>query len=264
MTKTNWFTIKRVHPQVFSIAEFHHFEKVVSYLFVGKTEAVLFDTGMGYADIKLAIRSITHLPVRVFLTHAHWDHIGGINQFNSVSVYNNPFEEKCLQSGFISTDIEELYKQKYFQKPYIPCEYTIKGTSEYKLLSDREVIFAGDIHIKVIHTAGHTPGSVCYFLKELNILIAGDTVYPGPLYAYLPESDIVAYSRSIKKLLVVTDKNTLILPGHNAITSPCKLLEYTDKGFADVLRGSAIGMVQKEGYIKYPFQGFSILCRSLV
>lgn len=264
MTKTKWFTIKRVLPQVFSLAEFHHFEKVVSYLFVGKTEAVLFDTGTGYADIKLAIRSITHLPVRVLLTHAHWDHIGGVNQFDSVSVYNDPFEEKCLQNGFTSTDIEELHKQIYFQKPYTPHKYSIKGTSDYKLLSDREVIFVGDIHIKVNHTPGHTPGSACYLLEELNILIAGDTIYPGPLYAYLPESDIVAYSQSIKKLLSLTNDGTLILPGHNAITSPYKLLEYIDKGFEDVLSGLAIGEKQKEGYFKYPFQEFSILCSSLL
>lgn len=264
MIITHWFTIKRVLPQIFAFAEFHHFEKVVSYLFVGKTEAVLFDTGTGYADIKVVIRTITQLPVRVFLTHAHWDHIGGVNQFDSVSVYNDPFEEKCLQNGFISTDIEEMHKQKYFQKPYTPRKYSIKGISDYKLLSDREIIIAGDVHIKVIHTPGHTPGSVCYFLKELNFLIAGDTVYPGPLYAYLPESDIVAYSQSIKKLLSLMNDGTLILPGHNAITSPHKLLQHIDKGLEDVLCGLAIGTIQKEGYIKYIFQGFSILCNFLL
>ena len=72
----HWFTIIKIRPHVYAFAEFGHFEKVISYLVVAKSQALLFDTGLGYRSIHKAIRTITKLPITVFLTHSHWDHVG--------------------------------------------------------------------------------------------------------------------------------------------------------------------------------------------
>lgn len=81
---TQWFTVKKIRPQLWAIAEFNHFEKTVMFLMVGKTQAILFDTGMGVRSIHKVIRTITKLPIAVFLTHSHWDHVGGIVKTDTV------------------------------------------------------------------------------------------------------------------------------------------------------------------------------------
>ncbi len=179
--KKQWFTIKQVRPRLYAIAEFNHFEKVVSYLVVGKAQALLFDTGMGHRSIHKVIKGITKFPVTVLLTHFHWDHVGGVQKTDTV------FSSKNMKDG--------------------------------------QVLKIDKFAIQIIYTPGHTPDSACYFIKNVNWLFAGDTLYPGPLYAHLPESNISAYATSLARLCSLADKKTLILPGHNAIYTDYTLLE---------------------------------------
>lgn len=79
----------------------------------------------------------------------------------------------------------------------------------------------------IISTPGHTPDSVCIFEKNLQILVSGDTFYPGPIYLHLKESNFKDYKRSIHKLDNFEIKT--ILPGHNKFKSRSrnlKLLNY--------------------------------------
>ncbi|MFZ5844883.1 MAG: MBL fold metallo-hydrolase [Patescibacteria group bacterium] len=261
MHKTSWFTIKRVHAQVFALAEFHHWEKVVSYLVLGSTKAVLVDTSLGYGDIKEVVRKITSLPIQVLLTHGHWDHLGGVGNFSSIAIYNDTFDKNLLLSGFKSAQIRELREKKYFNEPYQPKEYAVKGLRKFTALEEGEIIDCGDLHIQVIHTGGHTPGSACYLVKELNIICTGDTIYPGPLYAHLPESDLIQYAVSVKKLKKLANKNTIFFPGHNATICNWELLARINTAFDSILSGRAKGIVignRKE----YSFGGFSILTKA--
>lgn len=220
----NWFTIQKIRQHIYAIAEFHHFEKVVSYLVVGKGKAVQFDTGLGKADIGKAVKTITKLPVDVFLTHAHWDHIGGIASFRHISVYNDPFE-----TGQLKMDMP------------------------FHTVEDGQVCRVGGLTIQVIHTPGHSPGSTSYVLRDLNVLVVGDTLYPGPLYAHLPESNIPSYARSLKKLSRIAKENTLILPGHNATSCEYSLLLEAAKRMGEAQKYAGKGKKELHG------QGFSIL-----
>lgn len=78
----NWFTVKQITTKLFGIGEFNHFEKVISYLFVGTTKAVLFDTGLGVKNIRHEVKKITQLPIIVLNSHSHYDHVGGNSKFN--------------------------------------------------------------------------------------------------------------------------------------------------------------------------------------
>jgi glyoxylase-like metal-dependent hydrolase (beta-lactamase superfamily II) len=106
---SSWFTVSQLHPQVYAFAEFSHWEQVVSYLIVDKHRAFLVDTGMGYASIDEEVKKITSLPVTVLLTHTHWDHIGGLHEFESASVFNHSFELAQLKKGFSSKEVPELH-----------------------------------------------------------------------------------------------------------------------------------------------------------
>jgi glyoxylase-like metal-dependent hydrolase (beta-lactamase superfamily II) len=224
MKQTTWFTVDRVRPNIFAFAEFSHHEKVVSYLVVERDRAILFDTGLGYENIATIVSSITSLPVIVFLTHAHWDHIGSATSFSSVYLFDHAFERAHLLKGFRASAIPELSEQRYFSSPFTPKNYLAAGKKNFTVFKDAKPFVFGDLTIEPVHTPGHTPGSVSYFLKEQNVLIVGDTLYPGPLYAQLPESNIGAYAQSLLHLTKVANADTLILPGHNATSCSYGLL----------------------------------------
>src|SRR3954463_15227779 len=59
--KSDWFEVYRVAPNVYAIYEPHQWEEVISYLILGSKRAILFDTGMGIANIKAVVEELTKL-----------------------------------------------------------------------------------------------------------------------------------------------------------------------------------------------------------
>ena len=261
MKKTSWFTVKRIHSKVYALAEFCHWEKVVSYLVIGKDKAILFDTGMGYENIRARVEGITSLPVKVLLTHAHWDHIGGAFFFGSVGVYKSPFEMNLLEQGFSSESIDELNSERYFDKSFQPRKYHVEGVKKITKLSDDDVISVGDFSIQVIHSPGHTPGSVCYLIPELDVLITGDTVYPGPIYLNLPESSLEEYLQSVKKLVKVVSGKTKVLPGHNSFQCGSDVMTKT-KHLCNWIVEKKLRPRFQKGYLSYSLDDISILLKA--
>jgi glyoxylase-like metal-dependent hydrolase (beta-lactamase superfamily II) len=81
-------------------------------------------------------------------------------------------------------------------------------------LKDRDILEVGTLNIEVIHTPGHTPGSVCYLVSEN--LFTGDTLFVGAA----GRTDLIGGSlntliESIEKRLIVLPKQTIVWPGHD-------------------------------------------------
>ena len=84
-------------------------------------------------------------------------------------------------------------------------------------LADGQELAVGSVAVRVIHTPGHTPGSVCFLVGRY--LIAGDTVFPGgPGHSDTPE-DLQQSIRSIVQRLYVLPDETIVLPGHGDDTT---------------------------------------------
>jgi hydroxyacylglutathione hydrolase len=84
-------------------------------------------------------------------------------------------------------------------------------------LADGQELTVGDVAVRVIHTPGHTPGSVCFLVGRY--LISGDTLFPGgPGHSDTPE-DLQQSIRSIVQRLYVLPDETLVLPGHGGDTT---------------------------------------------
>jgi hypothetical protein len=79
-----WFEVYKVAPGVFAIYEPHQAEEVISYLIVGTKQALLFDTGMGIANMRKVVTQLTSRPVVVLNSHTHNDHVGGNSLFTFV------------------------------------------------------------------------------------------------------------------------------------------------------------------------------------
>ena len=110
-----WFTVEEIDTQTFAISEYRHYEETHCYLLCGRNGAALIDTGLGVSNIKRMVDRLTNLPVTVFTTHVHWDHIGGHRFFDRIAVHE---AEKEWISGSFPLPLKEVKEQL----TKLPCE----------------------------------------------------------------------------------------------------------------------------------------------
>ena len=134
----------------------------------------------------------------VFLTHGHYDHVGGVNplrlKFPDVPVYLHP-EDAGKDTQLIPT----------------------AHLGPLKLWREGDVVLAGSLQVEVLHTPGHTPGSVC--LRCRDALFTGDTLFAGSCgRTDLPGGDGEKMTASLKRLGEL-EGDFRIYPGHNEFTT---------------------------------------------
>ncbi len=83
----DWFTVEQIDSQTFAISEYRHWEETHCYLVCGQERAALIDTGLGVSVLRGVVDRLTDLPVLAVITHAHWDHIGGLRGFGQIAVH---------------------------------------------------------------------------------------------------------------------------------------------------------------------------------
>jgi glyoxylase-like metal-dependent hydrolase (beta-lactamase superfamily II) len=128
-------------------------------------------------------------PRYILMTHNHMDHTGALAELKSV--LNIPIAAHCDDAG------------------NLPLQPDI-------LLNDGDVISAGNIHLTVLHTPGHTPGSLCFMTG--NYLIAGDTLFPGGPGKTGSPADFTKIMGSLAGKIFVLPEDTRIYPGHGDST----------------------------------------------
>src|SRR4029077_16203063 len=101
-----WFEVYGIRPGVFAIYEPHQAEEVISYLIVGEKRALLFDTGMGIADIKRTVEGLTRLPVSVLNSHTHNDHVGDNWRFTDIYGMDTAFTRQNAKGSTADAQAE--------------------------------------------------------------------------------------------------------------------------------------------------------------
>ena len=167
-----------------------------AYIVVCETtgESVLIDAP-GDPDKILDGLEDTH-PVCLLITHRHMDHTGALE------ILKNELNIS------VAAHVEDA--------EHLPIEAEM-------LLEEGNIISFGNITLDVLHTPGHTPGSVCF--KDSNVLLAGDTIFPGgPGKTKTPE-DFRQIIRSLEQKIFVLPDEVIIYPGHGETTSVKKAKE---------------------------------------
>jgi glyoxylase-like metal-dependent hydrolase (beta-lactamase superfamily II) len=159
-------------------------------------------------------------PSQILLTHGHLDHIGGIASVKAltgapVAVHGEdaPMLTDAMRNG-----------SAYFGMPVV-------APPPDRLLRDGAEVAVGNLRFKVLHTPGHTPGGICFYLApagdEPGHLFAGDTLFAGSIgRTDLEGGDHDALIRSIREKLLPLPKETVVYPGHGPTTTIGDEAEY--------------------------------------
>ena len=172
-------------------------------------EAIVVDPGDDIPRI-LAILERHKLTVKqILITHAHIDHIAGaarLKQLTGAPILYNPRDLPLVkmmdvQAGWLGMPTPEVH----------PPDDT---------LEDGRVIAITGLTGNILHTPGHTQGSVCLHLPTQNLLLAGDTLFAGSVgRTDLPGGDGPMLLRSIHNKLLPLPDETVVVPGHGPKTT---------------------------------------------
>ena len=170
-------------------------------------EAVVIDAPADIPELKKTVDELGAKVKYILITHGHFDHIMGLNSLKKT--LNAP-AVICKEDISISDKINDF--TRLFGVPdSVPPTYE-------KFVKDGDVIEVGDLKIKVIQTAGHTEGGVCYLVDEN--LFSGDTLFRqsvGRTDLYGGSFEKICHS--VKDILFNLDENTKVFPGHGDITT---------------------------------------------
>lgn len=142
-------------------------------------------------------------------THGHSDHVLGNPKLKEV--LNVPV---CMHEAddrfFSDQEVREKSSKELGLPPPYPADIRLK---------DEDIVEVGTLKVKVIHTPGHTPGSVCYLVD--GNLFCGDTLFVGAV----GRTDLIGGSletllESLEKRLIVLPKETIVWPGHDYGDTP--------------------------------------------
>ena len=202
----DYFLIEPIDSRTFAIAEPRYLQLNYSYLLLGNDSAILFDAGPGVRDIRPVTHSLTDLPVTFIPSHFHYDHIGNNLTFERVAVIDLPFlRERAEGNRLPLTWQEHLGSGEGYETPVLEIDEWIEPGS---------VIDLGDRRLQVVHTPGHTTDSVSLFDLESAAFFAGDFIYPGNLYAFMPTSHMGEYLLGAENVIELIQNNSAIYGAH--------------------------------------------------
>ena len=212
----NEFNIQQIENGIYKITEPFFSEHANLFLFATKDTSLLIDAGLGIGNLKAFLAANGFTP-HVALTHSHFDHAGGISHFPTSSLLLTEKQKTNLTH-------RELWGLEYCREEFFePGTYkTVSITVPETKASTQQSISIGTRNFEIIATPGHTDDSVCFYDRTAKILITGDTLYDGEVYADLPNSDKAAFATSLKKLAAVDFE--MVLPGHNEVMDRAKAL----------------------------------------
>ena len=188
------------------------------YLVEDGGEALIIDPSAAASAILRKLREDGCTPVGILLTHGHFDHIMSIDTLRQaepdLKVYIHEADAPML------TDADKNGFSFFFRQDRV-------WRAADTLLSDGDEIKVGNATFTVIHTPGHSPGSVCYLCEAEGIMLTGDTLFADNIGRCDLWGGSYATIRQSLKRLRDYDGGLTILPGHGGSNTLSKALDNT-------------------------------------
>ena len=172
-------------------------------------EAIVIDPGDDIEDVMAIVQRHGLTVKQIVITHAHIDHVGGamkLKRLTSAPVLLNEHDYALLKM---------LDVQAAWIGMAAPEKVAIDGS-----VGTGDKLSAGSLTADVLHTPGHTEGSVCLYFAPEKKLIAGDTLFAGSIgRTDLPGGSYEKIMRSLHGSVLALPDETIVVPGHGPVTT---------------------------------------------
>jgi len=189
--------------------------------FISK-KLVIIDTGISPEEVikkiyELEINEIQH-EIIIILTHCHYDHVAGVLKIkekikgNKIKVFAHEFCANILKRGDSNIMLSKIFNQNS----------NLKINVDHKLKDGETINLGEDKKIEVIHTPGHTQGSISLYEVKTKSLFSGDTIFKDGIgRTDLPTGNLNLLKKSIERIIMLKKERGVkkIFPGHGEIGS---------------------------------------------
>ncbi len=172
-------------------------------------EDTVIDAGTGfnftrlYQALKILKKDVKEVK-HIINTHGHFDHIGGNGYFIEADIAIHEKDADVVEKGDIRMSYADFYDGK------------LNARSVARRLREGDEVKADAMSMEVIHTPGHTPGSICLYDRNSQTLFSGDTVFcDGVGRTDMPGGDEQNLKASIDRLAGLRVRR--LLPGHGEV-----------------------------------------------
>lgn len=209
--QNDYWSVREIAPGVFAIGEPLYWQVNWNYLIVGEERAVLLDTGQGVKSISAVVKGLTDKPVSVMVSHFHYDHVGGVDEFDRVDMIDLPkIRAQAKDDVLYLSRYQHLGVTESRPAPVIEIAKWIKPGEKIEL---------GGRELELHATPGHTIESLSLYDAKSGILFTGDYLYIGPLIALLPSSSRASYIQTAMDIVNHFPADTRILGAHGNLIS---------------------------------------------
>ena len=172
-------------------------------------EAMVIDPGDDIDDVLALIRKHNLQVKQIVVTHAHIDHVGGAMKLKAAT--GAPI--------LLNQNDSALLKMLDVQATWIGVADPGKVEID-RSITTGETVSAGSHTAQILHTPGHTEGSICLYFAPEKKLIAGDTLFAGSIgRTDLPGGSMQKIMRSLHDTVLALPDETVVIPGHGELTT---------------------------------------------
>jgi glyoxylase-like metal-dependent hydrolase (beta-lactamase superfamily II) len=218
-----WFDISQVGDGIFRITEphVHSYVRANAWLVRGSSSHLLVDSGLGVGGLaaELADAGLLDRPIVAVATHSHFDHFGGLAEFDVRAAHRDDGDlietasdyvtlvassyPADLLAEFAAADLPlpDLLVDALPAADFDLASFRTPAAGITRWLADGDVLDLGGRGLEVLHTPGHSPGSICLWEAGSGTLVSGDVLVDGePLLDELPRSSPADFASSLRRL----------------------------------------------------------------
>lgn len=170
----------------------------------------IIDCGYQPEPMLDAIEEQGLVPEKILLTHAHADHIAGLiearSRFPGVPIYMHQAEETWMNDPVLNLSAA--------------LGLSITAPDPEAFLNEGDTVSLEEMEFRIVHTPGHSPGSISLIHEAAKLAFVGDTLFAGSIgRTDFPGSSFETLEESIQSKLYVLDPETVCFPGHGPATT---------------------------------------------
>lgn len=258
----DWYDVTHYEDDVVAIAEPGHIEDVKAYLVLGSERSVLVDSCVGFENIRAVVEHYTKGPLTLVNTHGHLDHIGNNWRFEERLVH--PADADRLRAGLSNEQLGRFLKPEAFSRTpppgFDPETFFTPGAEPTGFVNDGDMLDLGSRRLRVMHTPGHTPGCISLVDDANGVLLSGDTIHTGAMFAHYEGGSAHEYRDSVHRLDELVPILTSVYPGHSHYPISPGVVSDVAIAFEEIWNGREPD-ARENGVLRFQFDPFTLTLR---